>query len=98
MNNFMQKNLFGIPVATTEKAEKPKVKAKPPFPELSLAKGLNETEATGESVFWHRILSNKAIRQQKPKQFLQILSNEIAFKKGKKDSYLAIIDSLKIGS
>ena len=93
-----QNNLFGITAPSTEKVEKPKVKAKSSFPDLSLAKGLNETEATAESVFWHRILLNKAIRQQKPKQFLQILSNEIAFKKGNKDSYLAILDSLKIGS
>lgn len=93
-----QNNLFGVPVASEEKTEKPNVKAKPAFPELSLAKGLNITEATAESVFWHRILSNKSIRQQKPKQFLQILSNEIAFKKGNKDSYLAILDSLKISS
>ncbi|MCX7343585.1 MAG: hypothetical protein NT128_05530 [Proteobacteria bacterium] len=98
MKNFTQNNLFGI-LATVpvEKADKPKVKAKSSFPELSLTKGLMPQEATSESVFWHRILLNKAIRQQKPAQFLQILANEIALKKGSKDSYLAILDSLKRG-
>lgn len=98
MKNFTQNNLFGIPVAASvEKADKPKVKAKSSFPELSLAKGLIPKEATAESVFWQRILLNKAIRQQKPTQFLQILANEIALKKGSKDAYLAILDSLKLG-
>ncbi len=98
MKNFTQNNLFGIPVAASvEKADKTKVKAKSSFPELFLTKGLVPQEATSESVFWHRILLNKAIRQQKPTQFLQILANEIALKKGNKDSYLAILDSLKRG-
>ena len=98
MKNFTQNNLFGILVAASvEKADKPKIKAKSSFPELSLTKGLVPQEATSESVFWHRILLNKAIRQQKSTQFLQILANEIALKKGNKDSYLAILDSLKRG-
>ena len=98
MKNFTQNNLFGIPVAASvEKADKPKVKTKSSFPELSLGKGLVAKEAIAESVFWQRILLNKAIRQQKPTQFLQILANEIALKKGSKDSYLAILDSLKRG-
>jgi len=90
----MKKNLFGI---DTEPAKKEPAKEKPKstFPDLSLIKGLQKAEATTESVFWHRILLNKAIRQQKPVPFLQILSNEIALKKGKKDSYLAILDSLQ---
>lgn len=93
----MQKNLFGT---KTDVAKKEPIKEKPKssFPDLSIAKGLHKQEATSESVFWHRILINKSIRQQKPAQFLKILSNEIAFKKGSKDSYLAILDSLKRGS
>jgi hypothetical protein len=93
----MQKNLFGAKAEVVKK-EHIKEKPKSSFPDLSLAKGLNKQEATSESVFWHRILINKSIRQQKPAQFLKILSNEIAFKKGLKDSYLAILDSLKRGS
>ena len=91
----MQKNLFGIVSAPVVKSEKPKVK--PVFPDLSITKGLNVKEATGDAVFWHRILLNKAIRQQKTTQFLQILANEIALKKGTRDAYLATIDSLKRG-
>ena len=72
----MQKNLFGIVTAQPIKAEKPKAKAKAPFPDLSLLKGLNEQEASADAVFWHRILLNKAIRQQKPTQFLQILATQ----------------------
>ena len=93
----MQKNLFGVVTAQSVKAEKPKAKAKAPFPDLSLIKGLNEQEASADAVFWHRILLNKAIRQQKPTQFLQILANEIALKKGTKTPYIAILDSLKHG-
>ncbi len=93
----MQKNLFGIVAAPTIGPEKLQAKAKAAFPELSLVKGLNTQEATADAVFWHRILLNKTIRQQKPLLFLQILANEIAFKKGAKDSYLAILDSLKRG-
>ncbi len=90
----MKKNLFGIDTEPAKK-EPAKEKSKSTFPDLSLIKGLQKAEATAESVFWHRILLNKAIRQQKPVPFLQILSNEIALKKGKKDSYLAILDSLQ---
>lgn len=90
----MKRNLFGIDTEPLKK-ELAKEKPKSTFPDLSLIKGLQKQEASSESVFWHRILLNKAIRQQKPVQFLQILSNEIALKKGKKDSYLAILDSLK---
>lgn len=89
----MGKNLFGI--VEPAKKEPIKEKAKPAFPDVSLIKGLNKQEATTESVFWHRILLNKSIRQQNPEQFLEVLSNEIALKKGKKDSYLAILDSLR---
>lgn len=89
----MKKNLFGIiePVKKEPIKEKPKTS----FQDVSLTKGLSRQEATADSVFWHRILLNKSIRQQKPTQFLQVLSNEIALKKGKKDSYLAILDSLR---
>lgn len=90
----MQKNLFGVKAKVVKK-EPVKEKPKSSFPDLSISKGLHKQEATAESVFWHRILINKSIRQQKTEQFLQILSNEIAFKKGMKDSYLAILDSLK---
>jgi leucyl aminopeptidase len=93
----MQKNLFGAKTEVTKK-EPVKEKSKSSFPDLSIAKGLHKQEAMSESVFWHRILINKSIRQQKPEQFLKILSNEIAFKKGMKDPYLAILDSLKRGS
>ncbi len=93
----MKRNLFGIDTEPSKK-EPAKEKSKSTFPDLSLIKGLQKQEATSESVFWHRILLNKSIRQQKPIQFLQILSNEIALKKGKKDSYLAILDSLKRGT
>jgi hypothetical protein len=89
----MKKNLFGI--NEPAKKEPIKEKSKPSFPEVNLIKGLNKQEATSESVFWHRILLNKAIRQQKSVQFLQVLSNEIALKKGQKDAYLAILDSLR---
>lgn len=91
----MKRNLFGIITTESTKKELAKEKPKSTFPDLSLIKGLHKQEATSESVFWHRILLNKSIRQQKPAQFLQILSNEIALKKGKKDSYLAILDSLR---
>lgn len=93
---MIKKNLFGI--ADPEKKEPIKEKAKPSFPEVTLIKGLNRHEAIADSVFWHRILLNKSIRQQKPTQFLQVLANEIALKKGQKDSYFAILDSLKASS
>jgi hypothetical protein len=93
----MKKDVFGAVISPLKK-EPTKEKQKSTFPDLSLIKGLHKQEATSESVFWHRILLNKAIRQQKPGQFLKILSNEIALKKGFKDSYLAILDSLKRGS
>lgn len=93
----MKKDVFGAEIVPIKK-EPAKEKSKSSFPELSLVKGLHKQEATSESVFWHRILLNKAIRQQKSVQFLKILSNEIAIKKGFKDSYLAILDSLKRGS
>ena len=90
----MTKDIFGAVIAPAKK-EPIKDKPKSSFPDLSLIKGLHKQEATSESVFWHRILLNKSIRQQKPIQFLKILSNEIALKKGSKDSYLAILDSFK---
>ena len=90
----MKKDVFGAIIAP-EKEKPIKEKPKTSFPDLSLIKGLHKQEATSESVFWHRILLNKSIRQQKPIQFLKILSNEIALKKGGKDSYLAILDSFK---
>ncbi len=93
----MKKDVFGAVISPVKK-DPIKEKPKSSFPDLSIAKGLHKQEATSESVFWHRILLNKAIRQQKPGQFLKILSNEIALKKGFKDSYLAILDSLKRGS
>jgi hypothetical protein len=42
----VQKNLFGVVTPSIVKSEKPKAKAKAPFPELSLAKGLNIQEVT----------------------------------------------------
>lgn len=91
----MQKNLFGAVKVESKEKEPVGIKAKSTFPELSLVKGLHKQEAMLEAVFWHRILINKSISQQQPIQFLQILSNEISLKKGIKDSYLTVLDSLK---
>jgi len=91
---LIQKNLFGIPTQA-EQSVNPTTKAKSAFPELSLAKGLNVQEAKADTVFWQRILLNNAIRKKNSRQFLQILANEIKLKKGTKDAYLAILDSLK---
>jgi len=93
----MQKNLFGF--GNTHSTEKKTVSAKPKaaFPQLALIKGLNKQEASSEAIFLHRILINKSIRQENAKQFLAILSNEVAIKKGKKDSFIATLDSLKQG-
>lgn len=94
----MQKTLFGVVTAPAAKQEPPKAKPKPAFPELSLAKGLNVQESTANAVFWHRILLNKMLRQQNSARFLHVLSNEIALKKGMKDAYGAVLDSLVRGS
>lgn len=88
-----QINLFGVQPKKIE-LEKPKEKAKSEFPSVSLNKGLNRFEASADSVFWHRILMNNSIRSAKTKSFLQTLSNEIKLKKGTKDSYKAIQDSI----
>lgn len=93
----MQKNLFGVNQHQVSPKKTSPEKPKSTFPEVTLVKGLNRQEATADSVFWHRILINKSIRQQKPGQFLKLLGNEISLKKGLKDSYLAIQDSLKHG-
>lgn len=93
---FIQKNLFGISTQAEQLAN-PVIKAKSAFPELSLAKGLNVPEARTDAVFWQRVLLNNAIRKKNSRQFLQVLANEIKLKKGTKDAYLAILDSLKHG-
>lgn len=88
-----QINLFGVKTKKID-SEKPKEKAKAEFPNVSLIKVLNRQEATADAVFWHRILINNSIRAGKAKVFLQTLGNEINLKKGVKDSYKAIQDSI----
>lgn len=88
-----QINLFGVKPKKID-SEKPKEKAKAEFPNVSLGKVLNRQEATADAVFWHRILINNSIRASKTKVFLQTLGNEIQLKKGTKDSYKTIQDSI----
>jgi hypothetical protein len=88
-----QINLFGVAPKKIE-AEKTKEKAKSEFPNVSLSKVLNRQEAVADAVFWHRILANNSVRASKAKTFLQTVGNEIHLKKGTKDSYKAIQDSI----
>lgn len=89
-----QLNLFKVAASKKTAAYAVEKKYKPAFPELSLLKGLNQLEATADSVFWHRLLLGKSIRNSNIRVFVQLLSNEIDIKNGNKDSYRAIQDSL----
>lgn len=97
-----QKDIFGTSHKLSEdkkEKSKPSASAAKSFPNVTIASGINELQATGDAMLIHRILQRKLIysglsEQKRLAIFLRILKNETSIKAGIIEPATATRDSL----